>query len=106
MAPRPIADILADVCNVGMLVTATPAIAFGHREKLEMLRTEVQAAIARPAPDGRVIDDLAAMLLTAAIHIAGPDWKEPRWLKLAEFLLPHVREDWSAAVMQQLRPSP
>jgi hypothetical protein len=97
-------EILADVLNVATFVTTTPAAAFGHAQKLAALRAEVAAVISRPAPDGRVIDDLAAILMTAAIHIAGHDWKQPRWLELAQFLLPYIRDDWRAAIEQELRP--
>jgi hypothetical protein len=103
---RPLSEILRDVVTVAGFVTLTPATAFGHREELNDLRTEVAAAIARPAPDGRVIDERAAMLITAALHIAGPEWKEPGWVQLAVFLLPAVREQWGRAVEQELRPSP
>jgi hypothetical protein len=95
-------EILHDVLIVATQVMLAPAAAFGHRQKLEALRTEVQAAIARPAPDGRFIDDIAGMLMTAALKISGLEWKEPRWLQLAAFLLPLIREDWRRALEREI----
>lgn len=102
--PRPVSVVLLDVLNVATVVSNAPHVAFGHRSKLESLRTEVQAAVARPAPDGRVIDEFSIFAIQAALHLAGASWQEPRWRRLLEFLLPFVRDDWKAAVQQEIRP--
>jgi len=95
---RPNSEILQDCLTVATQVTQSPASAFGHRERLETLRREVVAAIRRPQPDGHVIDETAGFLMMAAIKIAGAEWKEPRWLQLAAFLLPFIRDDWRRAL--------
>lgn len=102
--PRSVSEVLLDVLNVATLAASTPQAAFGHRAQLESLRAEVAAAVARPAEDVRVIDDMSIFVVQAALHLAGNRWNEPRWRQLVEFLLPHIRRDWKAALMQEMRP--
>ncbi|GEM_PF-2279244 len=98
---RPDSKILEELIAVGRDILRTPASAFGHRGRIMRLRGEVDAAVRRPAPDGRVIDDLAAITVTALGHICF----EPaaRWEQLAAFLLPCLEEDYRRALERELR---
>ncbi len=95
-------EILHELVAIGGDILRSPASAFGHRGRLMRLRGEVDHAVRRPAPDGRCIDDLAAIMVTALAHVA--DEPGTRWETLAAFLLPHITADWRRAVEAELRP--
>jgi hypothetical protein len=98
---RPDSKILEELLAVGRDILRTPASAFGHRGRVMRLRGEVDAAVRRPSPDGRAIDDIAAIMVTALAHIC----LEPaaRWERLAAFLLPCIEEDYRRALERELR---
>lgn len=99
---RRTSEILDDLCKVATHILDEPAIAFGSREALHILHDEVVRAIARPAVQGRTIDDTAAMLVTSLVHIARAPG-DRRWLDLADNLRECVREDYVRALEAELK---
>ncbi len=103
MPVRPDSKVLEELIFIAEEMLRLPASAFGHRGRLMRLRGEIDYAVKRPAPDGRCIDDFAAIMVTVLAHVA--DGPGTRWEVLAEFLLPHIKADYRRAVEAELRPT-
>lgn len=99
---RKVSDVLYDLSNIGQLIVMSPPTALKYRPRVEQLRAEVQKLVARPAPDGRFIDEFADMLCQALLHVCKWDWREGRWLDLARHLMPVIRGDFERALRDDL----
>lgn len=100
---RRTSEILDDLCKVAAHILAQPAIAFGSRAALDILREDVSDAIRRPA-EVRVIDDRAAMLITCLQHMGQSDRLESEgWAKVARVLHERVTLDRGRALEAELR---
>lgn len=108
MIPLKASNVLFALCSLTDKLTDAPWIAALHREEAQLLRDETGRAIARPAENERVIDDVAGMLATALLAITKADNKADvdRWCRIALALRPHVEGDYKRALeaeLEQLR---
>ena len=101
--PRRNSELLADLDKVASAVLRMPASAFGKREQLEALRTEVDQAIRRPVATVRTIDDFAMFLVIALLHLVRSTDNARRWTDAAEYFQACVRADYVRAAEAELR---
>lgn len=103
--PRRAAEVLRDLCETADRIFEKPYVAFGERDHLQRLRTEISAAIARPVEDERVIGDFEDLLMQTLQRICDDHKTIPRRVPLGRHLLYVVRLDMQRAYELELRPT-